>query len=94
MTINPIHPGEYLKEILEEEGISYRKFAKHINTSSTQISLIARGLRPVSAEMAYKFGQALGTSATYWQNLQASYDLALVEDAVENNAQPITPLFA
>jgi addiction module HigA family antidote len=72
----PIHPGEYLRELLDELGMSGRRFAQHIGVSPMRISLILRGERPVGIEMALLFAKAFGTSAHYWLNLQNSYDLA------------------
>ncbi len=78
----PIHPGEYLKEILEELGISQAEFARKIGLSTMRISLIIRGKRPITAEMALIFGKAFGQTPQYWLNLQAAYDLKIAERAV------------
>ena len=36
---------------------------------------IMNGERSISAQMAIRFGQAFGTTAHYWLNLQATRDL-------------------
>jgi addiction module HigA family antidote len=75
----PIHPGEFLKEILEDRGISQAHFARAIGVAPMRISHIAKATRPVTAELALLFGRALGQSPQYWLNLQAAYDLKIAE---------------
>ena len=69
----PIHPGEFLRETLEELGLSQAQFARAIGVSPMRISHIVKGTRPVTAELALLFGRALGQSPQYWLNLQARY---------------------
>ena len=71
----PLHPGEYLKEIIEELGISQARLARFLGVSTMRISHVIRGKRPVTAEMALLFGKAFGQTPQYWLNLQADYDL-------------------
>ena len=71
----PIHPGEFLAEILDELGVSQAEFARTIGASSMRVSHVVRGTRPVTAELALLFGKALGQSPEYWLNLQSAYDL-------------------
>lgn len=72
----PIHPGEFLVEILAELSLSQAEFARTIGELPMRISHIIHGTRPVTAELALLFGKALGQSAEYWLNLQSAYDLA------------------
>ena len=71
-----IHPGEYLKETLDELGISQAAFACAIGVSPMRVSHIIKGARPVTAELALLFGKAFAQSPEYWLNLQATFDLA------------------
>ena len=73
------HPGEFLRETLEELGLSQAQFARAIGVSPMRISHIVKGTRPVTAELALLFGRALGQSPEYWLNLQATFDLKLAE---------------
>lgn len=75
----PIHPGEFLKEALEELGAPQAEFARAIGVSPMRICHIVNGTRPVTAELALLFGRAFGQSPQYWLNLQAAYDLKTVE---------------
>lgn len=71
-----IHPGAYLKEKLDELGITQTTFARQIGVSPVRISHVIMGARPVTAELALLFGKAFGQAPEYWLNLQAAYDAA------------------
>ena len=71
-----IHPGEFLAEILTELDISQAAFARAVGVSPMRISHVVNGSRPMTAELALRFGKALGQSPEYWLNLQSAYDLA------------------
>ena len=77
-----IHPGEFLREILDEMSISQAEFARAIGVSPMRISLIIKGTRPVTAAMALLFGRAFDQSPQYWLNLQAFYDLKIAEATI------------
>lgn len=96
-TINglpPIHPGYYLREILEELEISQAAFADAIGVSPMRISHVVREQRPVTAELALRFGRAFGQSAQYWVNLQNAYDLKIAERKLRSGLEKIRPLAA
>ncbi|MDP2829368.1 MAG: HigA family addiction module antitoxin [Sulfuricellaceae bacterium] len=80
--LTPIHPGEYLAEILEELHISQALFARTIGVSPMRISHIVKGKRPVTAELALLFAKAFEQTPQYWLNLQASYDLKTAEKSI------------
>ena len=88
----PIHPGEFLKEILEDRGISQAQFARAIGVAPMRISHIVKGARPVSADLALLFGRALGQSPQYWLNLQAAYDLKIAERSIRAQLKAVTEL--
>lgn len=77
-----IHPGDYLREILDELGVSQAEFARTLGVSPMRVSHIVKGARPITAELALLIGKALGQSAEYWLNLQAAYDLASAQRTV------------
>jgi len=77
--LTPVHPGEFLREILEEIKISQAAFARNLGVSPMRISHIINGKRPVTAEMALLFGKAFRQTPQYWLNLQADYDLKTAE---------------
>ena len=88
----PIHPGLFLKEILDELCISQNTFAKAIGVSPMRISHVVKGSRPVTAELAVLFGKVFGQTPTYWMNLQTSYDLKTAEKNLVQRLQQVRPL--
>jgi len=71
----PIHPGSFLRDDLEELGLSARKFAEHIRVPNNAVSEIMNGDRSITAQMAIRLAMAFGTTPQYWLNLQSIYDL-------------------
>ena len=77
--VSVAHPGVFLREILQELGVSQASFARAIGVSPMRISHVIRGARPVSGELALLFGCAFKQTPRYWLNLQAAFDLSQAE---------------
>ena len=90
--LSPIHPGEFLKEVLEALGLSQAHFARAIGMSATRISHVVNGSRPVTAELALLFGRAFKQSPQYWLNLRATYGLKTVQRAIRTQLRGVRPL--
>jgi addiction module HigA family antidote len=90
----PIHPGCYLREILGELGVSQAAFAQAIGVSPMRISHVVREQRPVTAELALRFGRAFGQSAQFWVNLQNAYDLKIAEREIKASLRKVRRLAA
>ena len=90
----PIHPGYYLSEILEEHGMSQAAFARAIGVSPMRISHVIREERPVTAELALRFGRAFGQSPQFWINLQTSHDLKIAEREIKASLSKVRRLAA
>lgn len=88
----PIHPGEFLREALEQIGTSQAEFARAIGVSPMRISHVLKGTRPVTAELALLFGKAFGQSPHYWLNLQAAHDLGTAARAIRRRILAVRPL--
>jgi len=88
----PIHPGAFLREILEELKVSQAQFARTISVSPMRVSHVINGARPVTAELALLFGQAFGQSPQYWTNLQTAYDLKTAEANLGKHLETIPEL--
>jgi addiction module HigA family antidote len=74
--LHPIHPGEVLREeFINPMGISQREFAQKIGVPHTRLNQIVRENRSITADTALRLSMALGTTAEFWINLQARYDL-------------------
>ncbi len=78
--MDPIHPGEILlEEFLEPMEISQYRLAKDINVDPRRVNEIVHGKRSISADTALRFGRYFGMSPQFWLNLQAHYDLEVLD---------------
>jgi addiction module HigA family antidote len=90
--IAPVHPGVYLKELLEELGLSQYRLALDIGVPAMRVSHLIHGNRPMTAELALRLGRYFGQSPRYWLNLQSRYEMDLAEDALgERVAREVRP---
>ena len=80
--ITPVHPGAYLKELLDEMTLSQYRLAKDIGVPAMRINYVINGKRPVKAELALRLGRYFGQNPRYWINLQSRYDMDIAEDAL------------
>ncbi len=74
-----IHPGETLREDLDALGMSASEFARQIDVPVNRITEIMNGHRSVTGDTALRLGRFFGTSAEFWLNLQALYELRPAE---------------
>jgi antitoxin HigA-1 len=80
----PVHPGEILKETLEDLGLSMNRLAQDIRVPANRISAIVGGQRAITAETALRLGRYFKTTPDYWMNLQVRYDLETARDKWES----------
>lgn len=73
------HPGYYLKEIIDESGLIQEDFAKRLDATPKNLSLLVRGEQSLSIDIAMKLSHMIGTSVDYWLNLQNAYDALIAE---------------
>ena len=76
----PVHPGEVLKDELEEVALTQSALARHIGVLPKTINEICRGKRGISAEMAMKLSKALGGRPQFWLNLQNSWEISQIDE--------------
>jgi antitoxin HigA-1 len=90
----PLHPGEHLKSVLEDAGLSANAVALALRVPANRLTEILHGRRAITADTALRLGRYFGTSAQMWMNLQAKYDLEAAEDAlavrIEMEVQPMS----
>ena len=90
--MRPIHPGEQLREELDELGMSAAAFAEALGVPANRISEILRHKRGITADTALRLARYFGTTADYWMNLQKAYELRLAEQTVgaeiQKNVKP------
>ncbi len=70
---NPPHPGQVLRDYLS--GRSVTDAARHLGITRVALSRILNGSAGISAEMALRLSEALGTTPELWTGMQAQYDL-------------------
>lgn len=78
----PVHPGEVLKDELDEVGLTQSALAKHIGVLPKTINEICRGKRGISVEMAMKLSKALGGSPQFWLSLQNNWEISQLDESV------------
>jgi addiction module HigA family antidote len=77
----PVHPGEVLlEEFLTPLDLSQYRLAKDIGVPPRRINEIVHGKRAITADTALRLARYFGTSARFWLNLQAQYDLDVQSD--------------
>src|SRR3546814_20978762 len=94
-TINglpPIHPGELLREIIEDRGMIQAELARVIGVSPMRISHIVRATRPVTADLALSFGRSFGQTPQPSVGLQADSDLTHATRQARAHPSKILPL--
>ena len=70
---NPPHPGEVLREYLGD--VTVTQAAQRLQVTRAALSRILNGSAGISADMALRLADALGTSAEMWAGMQLQYDL-------------------
>lgn len=73
------HPGYYIKEMVDESGLTQEDFAKRLGTTPKNLSILIRGEQSLSIDIASKLSQMLGTTVAFWLNLQQQYDAVQAE---------------
>jgi addiction module HigA family antidote len=79
----PVHPGEILRETLDDLRLSMNQLAQEIHVPANRISAIVGGKRSITGETALRLARYFGTTPGYWMNLQARFDLESARDAWE-----------
>jgi addiction module HigA family antidote len=83
-----VHPGDILREMLDERGITQMRLARHLKTDVARVNEICRRRRGISAQMAVLLAKAFGTSAGLWMNLQKNWELSQVDPQTARRVRP------
>ena len=76
---NPSHPGDIIRDCLDELGVNVTDGAKALGVTRAALSRVLNRKAAVSAEMAVRLEKAIGSSAGFWLRLQLNYDMAQVK---------------
>lgn len=92
-TLPPMHPGEMLREeFLVPLGLSAGKVAAAAGVPRTRIERIVKEEIGITADTALRLAIVLNTTADFWINLQARYDLLMAKQSV--SLDEVKPLVA
>jgi len=91
-SMRPVHPGEILRDELDELGLSANALAHALDVPANRISAILNGQRGVTADTALRLSRFFGTTPQVWLNLQKTYELRVAENAsgkqIANSVKP------
>lgn len=76
MSMRAVHPGQVLKDELEELSITPTEFSWQIEVPPNRVSQIIAGKRSITGDTALRFGHWFGTDPQFWLNPQAQFELA------------------
>ena len=77
--MRPVHPGEILRDELEELGMSASALAAELAVPTNRITAILNRQRGITADTALRLSRYFGTSPQFWLNLQKTFELRLAE---------------
>ena len=70
-----ITPGETIREMLEGASMSQAELAQRMGRPANKLNEIAKGKRQITADTALELELALGLPASFWINLEKSFQL-------------------
>jgi addiction module HigA family antidote len=83
-----IHPGEILRaDFMEPFRLSMNRLALDLRVPVTRIAEIVHERRGITPDTALRLARYFNTSATFWMNLQTSYDLEVAEDKLSSTIE-------
>lgn len=74
-SMRPIHPGEILREEMDELNLSARQLAAALHVPANRVTSILNEQRVITADTALRLAQYFGTTPEFWMNLQSAYEL-------------------
>jgi addiction module HigA family antidote len=80
--MRPIHPGEILREELQELGCSARELARALGVPVNRVTSILREERGITADTALRLARYFNSTPEFWLNLQSAYDLRQAQRTV------------
>ena len=91
MTRRPMHPGEFLRDELEELGIGAADLARHIHVPASRVRRMLAGRRDLTADIALRLGRWFGTGPDLWLNLRKAYELDLARQELGDTIEELAP---
>lgn len=69
------HPGVYIKDAIEDIGITQTEFASRLGLTSKNLSTLISGESNITFDVAVKLANYFGNSIEGWINLQTKYEM-------------------
>ena len=66
--------SNYIEEIIECLGVSQEDFAKRLEITPKNLSILVRGEQSLSLDIAVKLSRMLGNSIGFWLAIQKRFD--------------------
>ena len=74
--VNPTHPGESIRNCIDESEWTVTECAARLGVSRNNLSRLLNGRTGISARVARGLETPGWSNAEFWMHLQANYDLA------------------
>jgi len=88
----PTHPGELMREILDEQvKLPIAAAARRMKVSRPSLYAVLNGTTAVTADMALRFGRLTGGAPELYVQMQAQRDLWLAEHRLHDALLEIEP---
>jgi len=88
----PTHPGELMREILDEHlKLPIATAARRMKVSRPSLYAVLNGSAALTADMALRFGRLSGGAAELYVQMQAQRDLWLAEQRLHDALLEIEP---
>lgn len=88
----PSHPGELMREILDDHvKLPIAEAARRMKVSRPSLYAVLNGSSAVTADMALRFGRLTGGAADLYLQMQTQRDLWLAEQRLRDTLVEIEP---
>ena len=90
----PADTAARLKSLAQSRGLSMNKLALDLHVPVTRIAEIVHERRGITPDTALRLGRYFNTSARFWLNAQAAYELEIAQDelqrSIERDVHPLS----
>lgn len=89
-----VAPGQYLKEWIDEQGLSDHQVADLLEWNLKQLNEIVNGLTPITSDIAGLLERVVGIPAESWLRYEVAYRADTARIAAQENQGRTTSLLA
>ena len=79
---HPAHPGQIVKDLIDEAGLNITAAAERLGVSRQQLTRLLGEKSGISPEMALRLEAVFGSTAEAWLRMQNAWELAQVRSRV------------